>query len=252
MTRISRRELRQNLAAHATEPAAVPDASFVDGLERRLLNLDTSASAGEATVLQLGRHIHRGVAIGVFAATLTGAMAAAAIVGTAHETRPIVTAPSSTQPVSAATTTSTGTPTTSSPAAATIAPRAPTSVSTPTTQVPSVPTTAVVAPPPTLPVAPEPTTTTEVRLPATIALTCTPDGGTVRCNWTAGPDGTATYVLLRSRPSGVDRRVLNPGSATTYADGGLSSGSTYAYLVHALNASGTSIAHSELVLVTIP
>jgi hypothetical protein len=250
MTRISRREVKQQIKASVAAAAAVPDQRFVDGLEARLLNLDIAAPAAEATVLQLRRHVPRAVVIGVVAASLTGAVAAAAIVGTAHESRPPITFATTT---SAPATTTTPAPTTTVAPAPTVAPPPPPPTSRPeptttTTEPRPVPTTEaiIVAPPPKQ----EPTTTTEVRVPATMTLTCTPDGVIVRCSWSPGPASTDHYLVLRS-----DGRAFTPDpGATSFTDPGtgLVSGGAYSYLVHAIEASGTSVAHSDSAHITMP
>jgi hypothetical protein len=247
MTHISRRELKQQINASASAAPATPDQRFVDGLEARLLNLDITAPAAEGTVLQLRRHVPRAVVIGVVAASLTGAVAAAAIVGTAHEGRPPVAAATTTSELA---TTTTPAPTTTVAPAPTVAPLPPTSRPEPTTttEPPPAPTTEPVTVPP--PPKQEPTTTTEVRVPATMTLTCTPDGVIVRCSWSPGPASTDHYLLLRS-----DGRAFTPDpGATTFTDPGtgLVSGGSYSYLVHAVEASGTSVAHSDSAPITMP
>lgn len=244
MTHISRRELRRRLIETAQTTVSDPDADFVDALEGRLVDLDHSPSIGGATVVQLHRHISRAVVIGAVAASLTGAVAAAAIVGTARESRPVITGTGSTEPVRQTTTTAVSAA--SSMTTATSIAVTPTTFPPATTSaLPAVvPTTEPVAIPPSTSIQLGPTTTTEVRVPATIALSCVADAGAVTCSWTPGPDGTDHYILLRSRPGGVDGRVLFPGVATTFSDSGLTSGSTFVYLVHAVSVTGSSLAHS--------
>jgi hypothetical protein len=71
------------------------------------------------------------------------------------------------------------------------------------------------------------------------------DATSITCNWTPGPDGTDHYVVLRSSPSESRGRVLTPDpGTTTIVDIGVVPGTTYTYLVHALDAAGTSLAHS--------
>ncbi len=141
-------------------------------------------------------------------------------------------------------------PTTAGPAPATTVPPPPepTVEPAPTTPPTAPPTTAAptTAPPPA--VAP---TTTEVTTPATMSLSCATSVDAVRCSWSAGPDGTTRYLVLRSIPgSGTPGRAFAPAPGSlTYVDTTAVPGTTYTYLVHAFADGPQSIAHSPGVTV---
>lgn len=72
-----------------------------------------------------------------------------------------------------------------------------------------------------------------------------------RCSWTPGPAGTDRYVVLKSSPGETRGRVITPDPGTvTVLDTAVVTGTSYTYLVHALDASGVSLAHSNAVLVS--
>ena len=86
---------------------------------------------------------------------------------------------------------------------------------------------------------------TEVRTPATLDLTCTAGSGAITCTWSTGPDGTDHYALLRSTPSEQRGHVFFPAPGeTSFVDTTPVAGQPYTYLVHALDSSGHSLAHS--------
>jgi len=285
--RISRRSLRDTLRQQALIETPAPSDSFVESLEQRLRSLDLTAPAPAPTnVRQLRRGLSRGAAIGVVAALASGAAAAAvAIVNSRHDDP----APAVTAPTDAPTTTIPAASTTASPttvvdttlpattvstmpastivpatlpvdAATTVPPAtdAATTAPPPPTELPTttaLPITAVetTVPPPPETAPPEVTTTssTEVHVPATMALDCVVDATSITCNWTPGPDGTDHYVVLRSTPTEARGRVQTPDpGATTFVDIGVVPGNTYTYLVHALDAGEHSLAHSTPV--TLP
>jgi len=75
---------------------------------------------------------------------------------------------------------------------------------------------------------------------APTGLTATPGNTTVTLNWSS-VSGAATYNVLRSTTSGSGyATVASALGNTTYADTGLTNGSTYYYVVSATNAGGTS------------
>ena len=175
----------------------------------------TTAATTASTVTAIGQISALGSTIPPSTAPSTGPVAPPAIVPTA-------TAPS-TIPTATATATATTAPTEPPP---------------PTTPPPTVP-------PPTA--AP---TTTEVHVAAAMQLGCSAGAGAVSCSWSAVPDGTDHVVVLRSTPGESRGRVLSPGAgATSIVDSTATPGVTYTYLVHALDAAGHSLAHSNAVTV---
>jgi len=259
-----RDDLEAALRASASVEVPEPDASFVDALEQRLMVAERS------NVVPIARRTRRVGAAAVVTATVVFAgVAAAAGVVITHPFR-------RNAPVQVNTTTSTVAPSpspttivtapvvvdTSAPvgvATSTSIEPAPTSTSVDgspsTTRVVVAPTTvAPVGAPTTLPrttttIGPS-TTTTEVRVPATITLSCSADGSTVHCSWVGLPAGTDRYVVLRSQPnSGRGRAYFVPVGTTTWTDPIAVTGTTATYLVHALDAKGASLGHSNAVSV---
>ena len=212
--RTTRRSLANTLRAEAHREVPAPNAGFVAALEQRLFGATATPSV-TADVLPLRRRVSRGVAIGVVAAVVSGAGAAAvAIVRSTHTDPPA--------------TTITPSPTT---APATTAP-------------------ATTAPPVTVPALTVPPST-EVQYPATMDLACSAAGGAVTCAWSSGPDGTDHYALLRSTPNETRGRALFPAPGdTSFVDTTATAGLPYTYLVHALDATGQSLAHSTFAQVT--
>jgi Cep192 domain 4/Protein of unknown function (DUF1573)/Abnormal spindle-like microcephaly-assoc'd, ASPM-SPD-2-Hydin len=77
----------------------------------------------------------------------------------------------------------------------------------------------------------------------------------VTLNWTASSStGVVGYYVYRSTTSGTSYSRLNssPSSAIKYTDGTVSSGTTYYYVVTAVNSSGTESAKSGQVTATVP
>jgi hypothetical protein len=77
----------------------------------------------------------------------------------------------------------------------------------------------------------------------------------VTLSWTASSStGVVGYYLYRSTTSGTSYTRLNssPSSAIKYTDGTVSSGTTYYYVVTAVNSSGTESAKSGQVTATVP
>ena len=68
----------------------------------------------------------------------------------------------------------------------------------------------------------------------------------ITCSWDEGPAGTTHYALLRTDSAGTRGRVFTPEpGSTTYIDSQVAPGTTYVYLVHALDDSEHSLAHSS-------
>lgn len=285
--RISRRSLKSSVTQLGKAPVSDPDPAFVDRLESQLMNDGATAPLPVDNVVPFRARARRAVVIGVAAATLTGAAAAAAlVVGTGDDNHRLITATEPAAPGAATTTSTESTSTTSSlPTTMTssVAASASTTVAgtTPTTQgnTPAPPTTDTVpkklptcdasrpdiVPPacvlidslnpdstPTVPPS-ESTSTTEVHVPATLGISCVPDVSHVTCTWTAGPAGTDHYLVLRSRPGGVDGRVFTPvAGQLTYADTQIISGDSFYYLIHAMDAANHSLGHSAAYYVLVP
>lgn len=281
-----RDDLEAALRASGSAPVPPIDPSFADALEQRLL-AQAASSTDVSPIARRARRISAATAVAT-TLTFVGAAAAAGIVTSQHADRPTLPATTTTTPTpTTMTTTSTGVATTTIvvvvettvvaelPSSTEPAETAPptTVVSTVATTVPVVEPTTVVAttvpattiappaptePPTTLsappPQLPPPATspgTTEVRTPATITITCAPSAGAVTCSWTPGPGSTAQYLVLRSIPGSTSpgRAFFVDAGTLTWTDPMATTGTTYAYLVHARDAAGTSLAHSDLVQV---
>jgi len=237
----SREELEAALRESGAAPAPAPDPAFVASLERRLV-------AGRTNVVPLARRARRmsATAIVVTSVVFAGAAAAAAGIVATHPFRdtPPATTDQPTTSADGATTTEVAT-TTSVP------------VVLPPTVAPTVTPTVAPTLPPTLPptVAPTapPTTappTTEVHTAPVMTITCSSDGTAVQCSWTAGPAGTAKYLVLRSQPSaGQGRAYTVDAGTTTWTDPLGTPGTTATYLVHAFDANGVDLGHSNAVSV---
>jgi len=77
----------------------------------------------------------------------------------------------------------------------------------------------------------------------------------VTLNWTASSStGVVGYYVYRSTTSGTSYSRLNssPSSAIKYTDGTVSAGTTYYYVVTAVNSSGTESAKSGQVTAIVP
>lgn len=225
----SRQDIVDLLERHAESPSPTVDPVFAQQLERRLRSIDLSPATPRRR--RFGRFTL--MATIAVAATAGVAAAAAAVISLRSSQEPTATTkPSVTIVVPQPVTTSLVVATTST-VAATIA----TTVPPETTAVTTIPATAV----PTTEVAP----TTEVRVPATLTLACTPIAGAIECSWDPGPDGTTHYAVLRTEPGVSPGRVFTPEpGATTYVDTLVVPGTTYTYLVHALDDTEHSLAHS--------
>ncbi|MFC5470742.1 endo-1,4-beta-xylanase [Cohnella suwonensis] len=84
------------------------------------------------------------------------------------------------------------------------------------------------------------------QIPAAPAsLTATADNGLVDLSWTAS-SGAASYNVKRAATSGGPYTTIAAGvTATSYADAGLTNGTTYYYAVSAANSSGESVNSPE-------
>lgn len=139
--------------------------------------------------------------------------------------------PSTTAPTPSPAVPASAAPTTTSPAPVTI----PAATAVPTAE--PIPT-------------PPPTASTEVRVPATLTLDCSAGAGGVTCSWSAAPVAFDHYVVLRSTPGESMGRVFSPSAdELSYVDTTAAPGVAYTYLVHALDAGGRSVAHSQPITV---
>jgi hypothetical protein len=89
----------------------------------------------------------------------------------------------------------------------------------------------------------EPPPTTEVKIAATMTLSCvTIAGPAVQCTWSEGPAGTGHYNVLRSD----GHAFVNIEHALTWIDTAPPAGPV-SYLVHAMsfNPNSVSLAHSS-------
>ncbi|MFM2078939.1 MAG: hypothetical protein RJA49_2829, partial [Actinomycetota bacterium] len=76
------------------------------------------------------------------------------------------------------------------------------------------------------------------------------DAGTIRCDWSPGPDGTVRYAVLRSQTgTGPGRVFFVDVGVTTWTDPLATPGTVATYLVHAFDAQDHSLAHSQGVAV---
>lgn len=229
-------ELLQRGADASTPPI---DPVFVEQLDRRLRSIDLSKTVPRRR--RVGRVSL--VAVAVITAT-AGVAAAAAGVITRHNspTRPPTTEPVTT--VEVTTPESNPLPSTSVAAPVTSVSATTTSTAVTTTTITTTTSTLTVAPT-TVPATAAPPST-EVRVPATLTLACTPAGAAISCSWDAGPAGTTHYALLRTDSASSQGRVFTPEpGSTTYIDTLVAPGTTYVYLVHALDDTEHSVAHSD-------
>ena len=282
--KLTRRDLRNALKQSAQHPDAIADPSFVDALELQLKSkpLSRPTAVKVATprrpirsrisigavlaVLGIG-----GIAVAApwqhvdlppqttttststvlvststspvppttvaLAESSTTAFATAAGTGTTLDKTPNLTPSTSVPLAPTEVTTSVAVP--QSSVVVTSAPSAiatvPTSAAVPTTATATTTSTTVVS-----------TTTTEVRVPTALTITCSAIGATViSCSWSPSNDpALAGYQLLRG--DGTPRgRVFSIGAGTTtYTDRTAVSGNSYSFVVQAVRADGSSIAHS--------
>ena len=81
---------------------------------------------------------------------------------------------------------------------------------------------------------------------APTGLAATPDNNQVSLSWTAPAVGSPTsYNVLRGTSSGI-YPVTNTTSSTSYTDTGLANGTTYYYVIEAVNSAGTSANSTEM------
>lgn len=250
--RIRRSDIRSGLRDLAQSRVDPPSSGFVDRLEQQLRTTGAPASApSSSNVLAFRRRISRGAAIGILAGAMSAAGAAAvAIVAVRHDDAPalITTTTTTAQPTGSTDAVHPAPP--SWPATTTSSePPATTTTATATTTTPSTEP-APTEPPATTTPAPA-TATTEIQVAASLQLSCVPSSATIGCAWSAVPAGTDHVIVLRSTPGEARGRVLFPDAgANSITDGGAAPGATYTYLVHAMDASNTSLAHSNPVTVT--
>jgi hypothetical protein len=101
-------------------------------------------------------------------------------------------------------------------------------------------------------------TSTATNSPNSVSVTGTGISSTshsVTLNWTASSStGVVGYYVYRSTTSGASYSRLNssPSAAIKYTDGTVSSGTTYYYVVTAVNSSGTESAKSGQVTAIVP
>jgi len=97
------------------------------------------------------------------------------------------------------------------------------------------------------------TTTTEVQVPATLTINCTPNATTVVCRWSGTvPSGAATYAILRGDLSngGPGRVFMVPIGTNSWTDPMAVEGVQYSYLVHVFDANGASLGHSNAAIIS--
>ena len=92
----------------------------------------------------------------------------------------------------------------------------------------------------------------------TIALSIDPPPSpvqhTVHLAWNASPSQAAGYLVYRSMVSGSGYSLLNvqPISTLSYDDSTVASGTTYYYVVTAVNASGEQSTYSNMATAVVP
>jgi hypothetical protein len=237
-----RDDLEAALRASGSVPVPEPDAAFVAALERRLV------AAERSNVVPMVRRARRmGVTAVVTATVVFAGAAAAAGVAITHPFRHDA-------PVEVSTTSSTSTTGITAPVVVDTAQPATTMSTTSTTSTTasttSTTTRSTTTSTTSTTTSTTSTTTTEVKVPATITLSCSADGSAVHCSWTGAPAGMARYAVLRSQPgTGAGRVYFVPKGTTTWTDPIASKGTTATYLVHALDAHDASSGHSNAVSV---
>ncbi len=80
--------------------------------------------------------------------------------------------------------------------------------------------------------------------PPPTGLTATAGNAQVVLSWTASP-GATSYIVGQGTKSGGSYTVVSSPTGTTYTDTGLTNGTTYYYVVGAVNAGGTSANSNE-------
>lgn len=247
----TRHDLIELLQCSAETPAPDVDPVFAAQLERRLQSIDLTPT----TAVRRRRPAHVALTAIVAVTAFAGVAAAASAIVTSlrHTSTPpatttptIDTTPPTTVATSPSVTTTSVTVTASSKPVVAPLPPAATTLPTPPTTLPetTVPETTLVS----VTVAPA---TTEVRTAVTMSLQCTSDPASISCTWNAGPPGTTHYAVLRGEAAANTGRVFTPEpGSTTYVDTLASSGSTYSYVIHALDDAGQSLGRSDGVFVT--
>ena len=96
----------------------------------------------------------------------------------------------------------------------------------------------------------------EERRPATLSLHCELGGGVVSCAWEGPtPDGAVRQLVLRGdQAAGRGRVLLNTEQTDvrSFVDTRPEAGHTYSYVVVFLDGNGKTLAHANLVLITVP
>jgi fibronectin type 3 domain-containing protein len=114
----------------------------------------------------------------------------------------------------------------------------PTTPSTPTTPPPTTP--PPTTPPPTTPTPPPPAAPS-----APTGLEAIAGNAQIALTWSATADATS-YVLERSTTSGGPYTQISTPSSSSYTDTGVVNGTTYYYVVIAVNSAGQSAPSAEV------
>jgi len=77
-------------------------------------------------------------------------------------------------------------------------------------------------------------------------VSATPGSGSVALSWTASLGNPASYNVLRSTTSGSETTLVTGVTGTSYTDSGTAPGTTYYYVISAVNTYGTSANSSEV------
>src|SRR5262249_54056816 len=87
-------------------------------------------------------------------------------------------------------------------------------------------------------------------VPASLTVT-TVTGTSVSLSWPSS-SGATSYRVLRSATSGTGYALVGSPAGTSFTNSGLANGTTYFYVVQAVNASGTSAISPEASATTAP
>ncbi|MEP7047029.1 MAG: hypothetical protein ABI949_10130, partial [Ilumatobacteraceae bacterium] len=210
--RPSRQDVVDLLQREADTPTPAIDAVFVEQLARRLRALDLGP-----IVPPRRRRIGRASFIAIVAVTATAGAAGAAAGVISWRTSPET--PAVTKPISTAQPTIELPSSSSTPRVITAETTSPATVVESTTLAPTATVTVETTAPTTTPTPPPtvPPPSTEVRVAATLALTCRPSTAAISCTWDSGPAGTTHYAVLRTDDAGGRGRVFTPEpGSTTY------------------------------------